>query len=307
MDKQAIKGIWIYQALMPKVDLEYRLTLGEGDTPLININHIFFKYEFENPTGSIKDRSMAYQISKLLELNIKSAAISSSGNAAISAANYCSLAGIKLTVFVSPKINTNKLKQLKKLDCKIVVSDKPISRAFVHANKHHAYNLRQSKDPNALYGSMTLAYELVSKQPKIDAIFIPISSGTNLVGIAQGYQKLNRKPPAIHAVQTEAVCPVASIFDKNYQKKSVSIADAIVAKYTTREARILELIKTSKGSGWVISDTDILTADKWLKQRKIICSYEGAATLAALWKAVKAGFSYKYPVCILTGKYYERK
>lgn len=304
MDKQDRNGIWVFAKLLPAVTPQFRLSLAEGQTPLTDIDGILFKHEYDNPTGSIKDRGMAYAISALYEQNIKSAVLSSSGNAAISAATYCRLANIKLKVFVSPKINKSKRKIIKELGCGIVVSKKPISNAFRYARKNKAYNLRQSTDPNATVGPMTLAYELIKQQPDIDAIFIPISSGSNLVGIVEGYHKLKYKLPAIHAVQTQAVCPIASVFDKNYIYKSTSIAQAIVAKFIPKEQEIINIIKNSKGSGWVIDDDSIITAHQWLNNKNIICSYEGAAALAAVWKAKKNGFSYKNPVCILTGRYY---
>ena len=74
-------------------------------TPLQNINSIYFKREDLNPTGSAKDRALQQQLKKLLRLGYKNAVISSTGNAAISAAHFCHQEGINLTVFVSPKID----------------------------------------------------------------------------------------------------------------------------------------------------------------------------------------------------------
>src|SRR3989338_2581237 len=107
--KRINPGIWYFHRRLPEVTPGNRLSLGEGKTPLVCINGIAFKCEYKNPTGSVKDRGLSFQISKLWEQKGKQAVISSSGNAAISAAAYCRLAGIKLTVFVSPGINRGKL------------------------------------------------------------------------------------------------------------------------------------------------------------------------------------------------------
>ncbi len=276
-----------------------------GQTQLKQVEGIYFKCEYENPTGSHKDRAMAYQVSKLEEKGIKKAVISSSGNAAISASHYCRLAGIKLTVFVSPKIKSQKLNQLKKLSCQIISTLKPISSAFQFAKTNQAFNLRQSKDENALIGYMTLPCELIETGINIDAIFLPVSSGATVCGMVRGYQKAGKKLPAIHVVQTEAVHPLSSLFDKKYSETKNSLADAIVAKYSPLYAEIIEYVKKSKGFGWVISDQEMIVAQKWLLQNDLHCSYEGAAALAALWKAEKQGMKYHHPVCILTGKNYE--
>lgn len=304
MDKQDNEGIWHYRDLLPKISQKYCLTLGEGNTSVKRIESTLFKCEYENPTGSVKDRGFVYQISKLHEKGVKRAVISSSGNAAISAFYYSKLAKIKLTVFVSPKISRGKLKLLKKLNCKLVITLRSISEAFQYAKKNHAYNLRQSKDPNAVFGYMTLAFELHEQNQDIDAVFIPVSSGTALAGLSRGFLKLGHLP-AIHAVQTEKVYPIASLFDREFTPKKKSLAEAIVAKYTPREDEIVEIIRKSKGSAWVISDKEMTVAKKWLTSQSLTCSYEGAAALAALWKAKKKGYNYKNPVCILTGRDYQ--
>lgn len=301
--KKQESGIWRFKHLLPFVAEKNHLSLGEGNTRLRKIGNILFKCEYENPTGSVKDRSIAFQISKLFEQNIEKAVISSSGNAALSAANYCRLAKIDLTVFISPKIKKQKFIKLKSLSCHIRQTLRPVSAAFCYSRDNQAYDLRQSKDLNAVFGYETIVFELDSQEGKIDAIFLPVSSGTTLVGVASGYNKLG-KLPAIHAVQTESVHPVSCLFDTNFRNKKRTLADAIVAKYTPRQEEIVEIIKKSKGWAWIISDAEMRKARVQLLNHKISCSYEGAAALAALWKAKKNGHRYKYPVCLLTGRYY---
>ena len=68
-------NIWRYASFYPPIKKENRLTLGEGWTSEVEIKEItnklsleglFFKKEYENPTGSQKDRGMAYRLSKAL-------------------------------------------------------------------------------------------------------------------------------------------------------------------------------------------------------------------------------------------------
>lgn len=275
-----------------------------GNTPIIKLDGIYFKCEYENPTGSHKDRAFFGQIAQLKKQGVTKAVISSSGNAAISAAYYCNLEKIDLTVFISPNININKLKVLENLKCQIITTQKPISDAFKFAKENGAYNLRQSTNKNASIGYETIATEIVNAGVSPDAIFIPVSSGTAFVGISGGFEKAGYKIP-INAVQTDAVNPIASQFDGNFKTTGEkSLADAIVAKFTPREDEIIKIIKETNGSGWVITNPEMRNARDWLINHKINCSYEGAAALAALWKAKRNGFELKNPVCLLTGKNY---
>ncbi len=304
MTTQDQSGIWKYNRFFPYIRPKNRITFYEGATPLLEIENIYFKCEYKNPTGSVKDRGIAYQVSNLKENKIKYAVISSSGNAGISAAKYCQQARIKLTVFISPRINKTKLKILRSLKAKIIATLKPISGAIKYAKEFKAYNLRPSTDFHAITGFATIAYEINEALPETDAMFIPVSSGTTLVGIGKGLIKL-RKKIALHAVQTEAIHPIGEIYDKNYTQCNSSIADAIVAKVTPRRNQIVEVIRVNHGSGWVVSDDQILKAHHWLNERGMMCSYEGAVSLAGYWKAREKGFVYHFPVCLLTGSYYK--
>lgn len=275
-----------------------------GHTPLVRIGEICFKCEYENPTGSHKDRAFSGRIDKLVRQGVKRAVISSSGNAAISAANFCLQAGIRLTVFVSPRINREKLARLKELRCSIITSDRPLSASIKFAKENNAFNLRQSTDPMASIGYEDIAHEIINEGIIPDAVFIPVSSGATIVGMASGFGKFKYNIP-MHAVQTDTIHPVAGVFDKDFKKSNVrSFSDAIVARFTPLEERIIEIIRNTNGSGWVISNEQMKAGRMFLLSHDLNCSYEGAAALAAYWKAKEKGWNIKKPVCLLTGKYY---
>ena len=72
--------IWRHYEIMPVLDQKYRLTLGEGWTPLIKIQqfgkiikqkNLFMKDEGQNPTGSFKARGLCAAVAKAGELGIK--------------------------------------------------------------------------------------------------------------------------------------------------------------------------------------------------------------------------------------------
>src|SRR3990172_1500127 len=123
-----------------------------GGTPVKKVDGIWCKCEHFNPTGSVKDRGLAYSISKIKLKGISKSVISSSGNAAISAAYYCALAGISLTVYISPHIHPAKYKALKKYSCEIRISKTPVSDSIKFSKKNNSYNLRQSTDPWGVLG-----------------------------------------------------------------------------------------------------------------------------------------------------------
>lgn len=100
--------IWRYWELLPLRNQQNIVSLGEGWTPLLQIEnmgamlgnrHIFVKDERQGPTASFKDRQASLAISAMKEADIKEAVVASTGNVAISYSAYCARSGIKLWAF----------------------------------------------------------------------------------------------------------------------------------------------------------------------------------------------------------------
>jgi threonine dehydratase len=138
-------------------------------TPIVQIDNIYFKREDTNLTGSIKDRSVPIQLKNISSQGIYKAVISSTGNAAISASFFAHKYNIDLTIFVSPKVNQNKLKLL---DYSAVIkSHTPVSDAFKYAKDTNSFYLRQSTDPIAQKPTPALVKNKHSASLLLPAIF----------------------------------------------------------------------------------------------------------------------------------------
>jgi threonine synthase len=302
--KQDRPGIWAYSDYLSFLPDQYKLSLGEGQTSEIEIEeNLLVKREDENPTGSLKDRGMAFLVSRAYFEGERNLVLSSSGNAAISAAQYCQKAGINLEVFISERISPGKLEKIRSLGAETHSSLRPVSEAVKYARKKGYFNLRPSGNRFGPEGYQTIAYEILENQGKIEDIFIPVSSGTALVGVVRGFEKMGLLP-RIHLCQGAAVHPLAVIFDPNFIKEETSLASALVAKLTPLKSEILKVVKDSGGSGWIISNQEILAAQEKLSGWGINTSAEGALALASYYKAKSSGFNIGKTVVLLTGKKY---
>jgi len=226
---------------------------------------VWAKLENHNPTGSHKDRSVKPWISHYAKLGAKELAISSSGNSAISAAKYCEEMGIKLTVFMSPRADAPKIELLKSNKNIIFnITKTPNKDAFRFCRKNNVINLRASRDDGAIMGYENIARELIKQLPHIDNIFVPTSSGATLQGI---YNVTGSDPvtsPALFAVQTTRVYPIAGYFDKNFTPENTSYATAIVDRIARRRDRIIKILESTGGGGFVISNKELEEANKIL-------------------------------------------
>lgn len=261
-------------------------------TPLTKIDNLYFKREDLNPTGSAKDRALPFQIQNLIKNNFNSAVISSTGNAAISASYYCQQANIPLTIFVSPKINSNKLSLIKG---HIIQSLQPISDAIKFSKANHSYLLRQSTDISAQIGYSEIAKELLEQLPQITSLFIPVGSGTTLLGIAKKLP-LNVK---IFAVQPASNPTISSVFTSEYTLETDTITDALTVKYLPLKNEIIRIIKKHQGSGLIVSNQEAISCLHFTQNLSL--SPESALTIAGFQQIKNSLEIGDYPVIILTG------
>ena len=90
-------SLWRYRDRLP---VEPIVTLGEGDTPLVEAPHlsrlsgcdVWLKLEGANPTGSFKDRGMTVAVSAAVRDGAEAVICASTGNTAASAAAYAARA-----------------------------------------------------------------------------------------------------------------------------------------------------------------------------------------------------------------------
>ncbi len=311
MKDNRTQGIWKHEELFSyNVPEKYRVTKNEGNTPVLRLGfleketgipYIYAKREDKNPTGSAKDRSLAFLISYLQSKNIKDIIVPSSGNTAISAIAYSVLADINIEIFISDKLSLEKTKRLNKYTGKnssrirVHRSKKPLSDAFKYSKEKNIPILRGSKDKYAVEGFKTISKEI--ENIRADAIFIPVSSGTTLYGISQS---LSTKCQ-IHLVQTSKINTISKFYDNDFIREDNSLCDSIVARVTERKKKVIDAIKKSRGWGWTIQNKDIKEAQDQLIKNDILTSPEGALTVAGLKKAVRKGYKFNRVVLLFTG------
>lgn len=201
------------------------VSLGEGGTPLIAVNHdrhkVYLKCEQHNPTGSFKDRGAAILVSSLRAAGVEEAVEDSSGNAGASLAAYASRCGLKVKIFVPSYASGPKRSQIAAYGAEIVEVPGPrtaassavleeAARGMVYAS--HAYL------PHGLAGIATMAYEIVEqldKQP--GAVVVPVGQGTLLLGLHMGFEAMKKagviaRVPRLLGVQAAACAPISAAY-----------------------------------------------------------------------------------------------
>ena len=310
MDTPQNKGIWEYNNLYSYTIAPInQITLGEGNTPVERLKFleietgvpiIYAKREDKNPTGSTKDRSIAFFFSYLKSKDIKEIIIPSSGNTAISAAYYSELTNITVYLFLSDKLTNIKNKRLKKAlnnnkHIKIIQSKRPLSDSIKYSLKNNIELFRGSSSKFATQGYKSLGEEL--SLLRADSLFIPVSSGTTLVGLSSTINPNCH----INIVQNSKINTISKLFDNKFTSETTSLSDSIVARVTERKKSVENIINKSKGWGWTVENSEIEKYHRLLEKNGILTSFESSMTLAALTKAIRSGYKFKKVILCFTG------
>ncbi len=280
----------------------------------LQVPSLFLKREDLNPYGSHKGRSIPLMIKHYVKQgNIRSFAISSSGNAALAAAiavqkhNQNNATHIQLTIFVGMHIDQKKQDALLPYlsnDITLIRHERPKQAAIQYEQQGNGKNLRQSTDELALRGYYELANELCGI-PEVQAIFIPTSSGTTAEGIADSCIK-QQQAVQIHIVQTPTCAPLVSALNPAAivgDTTIPSLAGAIVDHVAHRKTTLISKLQALQGNGWIAKNEEITQAIALVKETTdITLSPTSALSIVGVQQAVAAGYSWKGPVvCLITG------
>jgi len=202
---------WINPGLMFGRNL-----LGEHNTPCmvneklankLNVSGIYIKNEFQNPTGSHKDRMSSEFIQYAQSIQAKGVVIASSGNAGISLALYANYMNIPCVVITDEQVAHPFQNALKAIDVQHLVvkhnSDRwPLLNEYVNRGYLPATNYITppvGSHPAGVTGYRKIAHELADICPT--HVIIPVSRGDLLYGIYDGFSEVNMPMPKLIAVE----------------------------------------------------------------------------------------------------------
>ena len=169
-------SLWRYEEMLPVVNKKFKLSLGEGFTPLLKANklgseigsdNLYLKDEGLNPTGSFKARGLCLAVSKAYELGIKQVSIPSAGNAAGAMSAYAALAGMKSFVFMPKDVPQPFISECKALGADVNLIDGLITDcgkiAAEENKKFGRFDVSTLKEPFRIEGKKTMGYEVAEQ------------------------------------------------------------------------------------------------------------------------------------------------
>lgn len=320
-------GVWRWQEFLPVCDERHFVDIGAGASPLIGCPQlsrwvgatVYVKYEGQQPTGSLKDRSFAVAVSKAAELGVRGAITYSSGNAAASLAAHANHIGMRGLILVNAWADQAKLAAIHALGMPIVLLDwrdfREVEALMAHAIRELGlFAFVNFQNPWRHDGYKTYAYEnwldLGRRIP--DHQIHPIGTGGGIFGAWKGYQDLQAigwtsAIPRLHGTQP-AACPSVVTAFRNGKAEAVpegdptaTIAEA-VANNVPLDAgrRPLRAIAGSMGEAIAITDDEMRDGIRRLGEEGIFAEPAGASTVWAAKHLADKGVIKATDVVVLT-------
>jgi len=318
---KTFSGMWKYYSRLP-IEKEDVISLGEGDTPLLNINisysnvNIWIKNETVNPTCTYKDRPASVGVTRAKELNAKGIVVASDGNAGPAVAAYSARADLPCIVLMPKNIPSCRYTQASSFGAKIFLIDGSVNDCIDLSNKiakikgYHNCTTASTINPYQVEANKTISYEIIEKLGySPDWIAVPVGGGGLLAGMMRGFQELYNfkkisKIPHILAVQAEACSPFVNAYISNknivkWESPFKTKAFPIAVPYPLDGDIALECLKQTIGCAIAIDEKEILESVKSLAQNSgILAEPAGGISFAGILKARQKGIIKKQENCV---------
>lgn len=329
-----LPSIWRWKELLPILNFDNIVTLGEGGAPLIACPALARKlgvralYVLDDgssmPSGSLKDRSIAVAATKAVEFGYQALSCDSTGNKGASTAAYAARAGLRCVVFCPWDTPLPKMAQALFYGARVV----RVRGHFSEVNAMYRRLLRaDSTEKPAWYdcgtdnpfryeGKKSYAYEIAEALQGVapTRILHPAAGCMSLVKMQKGFEELLflgrvDRMPRLVACQPAACAPIVKAWESGADTvtgvaKGPTVASALAfADPGPLGSATLATLRATNGGAVAVGDEELLEAWRELGRSGIFCEPSASISLAAAYRLAESGEldSDDVLVCNVTG------
>jgi len=309
--------MWRYQPVLPVLQPESLVTLGEGYTPLVRAQRLgahlgskqlWIKDDSVSPTGSARAREMSCAVSMAVELGARALAVPSAGNAGAALAAYAAAAGLDAHVVMPRQVQQPNYVACMASGAHVTLLDGSIEDCIRSVGEQAAgsnwYDLRPFHEPYRLEGAKTVGYELAEQfhWSLPDAILYPTGAGAGIVGMWKAFEEMEQlgwilpKRPKLIAVQAKGCQPFVRAIEEGHERCQTwdeprSVAVGLRVPSSPADFLALRAIRESGGTAVAVEDGEMLDAGvETASMAGLFAAPEGGACVAALRKLLRDGF-----------------
>lgn len=307
-----IPNQWKYRAFLPVHDDVDPVTLDEGGTALFNAPNLsealgietLVKDDSRNPTGCFKDRASSIAVTKARHAERDVITCASTGNAAASLAGYAARGGLDCRIFVPGDAPEGKLAQPLVYGAEVLAVNGSYDVAYDLSlevtDEYGWYNRNAAINPFQVEGKRTVGHELaeqsVVRGDVPDWFVFSMGDGCTIAGAWKGFREFYDlgfvdDTPKMLGVQAERASAINDAFHGHtIDEIADTIADSIAVGRPRNTIKACRALEESGGMSVLVSDEEILEAEKLLGSTEgIYAEPAGAAPVAGVKAARKEG------------------
>jgi len=301
-------GLWRYAPVLPIADPAHRVSLGEGQTPLLEcarlarhlgVRRLVVKFEGSNPTGTVKDRTSATAVGAALQFGFTATSVVSSGNAGSSIAAYSARAGLRSLIFCYERSSAPKLLHMAATASDLVLYKGVYDDLIPHwdrlVEERLFFDCGATRNPYKHEGKKTIAYEIAEqlgwRAP--DVVVAPVAVGETFIAAHRGFAEMERlgfipKRPVMAAAQAARSNTITRAWRDKTEivplKIGYTVAEGLAAGKPGRKGDwVLRILRETGGVAGQAEDEEILAAQRLLARTEgIWAGPTGSASLAVL-------------------------
>jgi threonine dehydratase len=294
-------------------EAEGRIRPHLPETPLVRSEilsramsaEVWLKLETVSPIASFKLRGALAAISRGREaMDISGVCTSSTGNHGQGVAYAAGLLGLEAEIFLPEGPNPVKQAKIEAFGGRIHAVGHDLDAAKAAAQEHAlakgALFIDDGESLDLMEGAGTVGLEVARALTGIDAIFVPMGSGTLATGVATAAKGLQPDVKAV-AVQAKGAPAMVESFHagRAVEQPAETTADGLICRVPAERA--LAGILATVDDALLCSDAALLSGVRTLIEcAHLLVEPAGAAGLAAAW-AGRGALMGKRIVLILTG------
>lgn len=228
-----------------------------------------FKLEAALPSGSFKDRGATVLIHHLASLGVREVLEDSSGNGGAAIAAFAAAAGMRCHIYVPASTSEGKLVQLQAYGAIVhrIPGSRQATAEAAEAAAHDVVYASHNWQPLFIEGVKTVAFEIWEQRgfEAPDAIIVPTSFGSNLLGLSRGFRELLAsgeidRLPRLYPVQAAAVPPLDRFMRDGVRgvDPRQTVAEGVAGTHPIRLEQMAAAVRESGGRVVLVEEEDIL-------------------------------------------------
>lgn len=310
--------MWRYSPVLPLLENESPVSLGEGLTPLhdspslaraVGVARIWVKDEGINPTSSFKARGMSAAVTRAQALGVPGLVTPTAGNAGAALAAYGAAARIQVVIYAPTSTPAPILATIRALGAQLRLVDGHIgdagkqARAF--ATESGYFDVSTLREPYRIEGKKTMGYELAEQLGwRVPThIIYPTGGGTGLIGMWKAFAEMRDggwlprdiAMPKMIVAQADGCAPIVRAFDAGLDRATpwenpTTHASGLRVPGPLGDRLILRALKESGGDALAVSEDAIRAATQQLaRETGVDAAPEGGCALAVVTELARLG------------------